>query len=90
MQIKSFTYTKPDGSTSERTVLVISKPRQLLTALDISELDDERQALAAIEFGRLNDEYLAKLESFKKQFDLTQSYRNFTAANITNARDEHV
>jgi predicted aminopeptidase len=90
MQIKSFTYTKSNGSTSERTVLVISKPSQLLAALDISELDDEQQAMAAVEFGRLRDEYLAKLEVFKRQFDLTQSYRNFTAANITNAKDEHV
>ncbi len=90
MQVKSFTYTKATDTISDRTVLVISEPSTLLKALDISELDDETQAVAAVEFGRLHDEYLQKLEVFKKEFDLTKSFRSFDSTKMSNITVDHV
>lgn len=76
--LTSFTYTKADGSTSERVVVPISKPSDMMFALDLTEFDaEERQ------------HYLERINEAFYNFDcaiadagLKSTYRNFKKEGI--------
>ena len=39
MKIKEFTYTKPNGDVSQRTVVELVSPTEHVEGIDVSELD---------------------------------------------------
>ncbi len=90
MKIKSFTYTKTDGSTSERVLLVMSEPYKFVTGVDISELNDEDQAMFAISMGAAHDAYLQRMIEIQDKYDVVHNFRQFDPVKMTNVKQEHV
>ena len=84
MQIKSFEYTKANGNTSFRNVIVISEPSNMVRGIDVSELDEHDQAALAI---RMSEAYQAYLDAQAKlfaEFDVTRNFRQFDPLKMTN------
>ena len=77
----AFDYTKADGTTTERVVIPLNKPSDLLKAIDVSEFDEsERQYYS--------EQVLLAQENFKehmREVGLGSQYRSFKASGITYA-----
>lgn len=43
--IKHFTYTKPNGESSTRAVVVLREPTDMMLALDLTEFTEEEQVV---------------------------------------------
>jgi hypothetical protein len=77
MKITTFKYTKADGSTSKRTILVSAEPTKLVSGTDISGLSTEDQVLYSMEVQRIKDVYLEALKLVNDKYDLNHNYRQF-------------
>lgn len=77
-QLVSFTYTKADGSSSERVVVPISSPSDMMFALDLTEFEawEREEYLKAI------NEAFSALEASITEIGLRTAYRNFKKAGI--------
>lgn len=76
--IETFEYTKADGATSERKVIPIHKPSEMMLALDVSEFPLEEQEIYA-------EAVLEAQEAFKemiKNAGLGSQYRYFKKEGI--------
>lgn len=91
MQIASFTYTKADGSVSNREVLVHSSDTAYLEGTDLSELseDEKQDVIASVasveEYG--TPEQLAKALA---DAGLLWNYRKFKLDRATNLSIEFI
>jgi hypothetical protein len=90
MNIISFTYTKSDGSTSNRVISPIITPSTMFEGTDLSELSAEDQVLYCQELGKLRDEYLANVNTLLVKYDLKNHYRRFDPSKMTNVVKEAV
>ncbi len=77
MNTLAFTYTKKDGSTSERVLAVNVKPSNFYAGTDISELSQEQQGEYINALAKLHDAYLTAVQSLNDHFDLNHRYRQF-------------
>lgn len=86
MKTITFNYTKKDGSTSERTLLVTAEPKPATdkyAGIDLSEISPEDASAFVLRYEDLYNEYLQNLDDLKEQFDLKYNYRQFFADNMT-------
>ncbi len=65
--IEKITYTKDDGSSSQRDIIVMSKPQANMMAIEVSELDPEQRTTIQ-ETLRRHAEELKALNVAWKQF----------------------
>lgn len=84
MKIQSFTYTKKDGSVSQRTLAVQVSPNTMYEGMDISELEQAEQAMFALAMNKAHDKYLAEIQQIKHDFDVYNMYRRFDPKLMTN------
>lgn len=72
----SFTYTKTDGSMSDREALIISRPSHNYAMLDLTDLDSQEvlDILARV----------AEFEKVRAAFIKTVPYKYFTDSKISN------
>lgn len=75
--IKTFTYTKANGSVSERTTVSIKEPYNMYQAIDVSELSEDDQAEFAVKFNALRDAHNKAVTELMQQFDVTHNFRQF-------------
>ena len=90
MKILSFDYTKADGKTSARTVVVFAEPTKLYAGTDISSLDEEDQALYVSQIQTAQEIYLDMIAQANKTFDLKYNYRQFKPENMANVEEEEI
>ena len=90
MFITTFTYTKADGTESERVLVPFSSPSKFYAGVDISELDAEGRALYLTDLSEVRAEYEAKLKDLETKHDLRYRYRKFDEAKITNLKHETI
>ncbi len=83
MHIETFKYTKANGETSTRRVLVTTEPTTLLGGYDMSELSATEQEHFARAVKEAHDAYFAESKSLCNKFDMNYRYRNFKPANIS-------
>jgi hypothetical protein len=90
MKVKEFTYTKPTGDVSQRTVIELVTPTEHIEGIDVSELDMDTYAQFVYELKALEDTlYAARMELYAR-FDLTHNYRRFVPQRMTNVTTEFV
>lgn len=90
MKIKEFTYTKPNGDVSQRTLVELVTPTEHIEGIDVSNLDMDNYAEFISKLKALEDEvYIRRLELYS-DFDLAHSYRRFVPARMTNVTTEFV
>lgn len=90
VQIKTFDYTKASGEVSQRDVLVLQEPGNMMQGIDISELNQEDQAAYAVYMSRLHDDYLDKIAALNKEYDVINRYRKFDPLKMTNVSEEYI
>jgi hypothetical protein len=90
MKVKEFTYTKPNGEVSQRTLVELVSPTEHIEGIDVSELDMDSYAQFIYELKALEDTlYDQRMELYTK-FDLSHNYRRFVPARMTNVTTEFV
>ena len=77
MNTLSFKYTKKDGSTSDRVLVVMTKPSTHYAGIDISELSERDQGLYIAAISKLHEDYLSAIEGINDTFDTKHRYRQF-------------
>lgn len=90
MFITTFTYTKADGSVSQRTIVPFVTPGQFYAGMDIGELSEEAQALYLADLIDARSEYEDKLKQLAFKHDLHGRYRQFSADKVTNLKYEEI
>jgi hypothetical protein len=88
MKIKEFTYTKPNGEVSQRTVVELVTPTEHIEGIDVSELDMDSYAEFTKQLNELEKEIYNKRIELYSQFDLTHNYRRFVPSRMTNVTTE--
>lgn len=77
MKTLSFTYTKKDGSKSDRVLATMVCPSNFYAGTDISELDEVEQGLYLAEMSRIQDFYLGQIAELNEKFDTKHRFRQF-------------
>ena len=88
MKIKEFTYTKPNGDVSQRTVVELVSPTEHIEGIDVSELDLDSYAEFTQKLNELEKEIYNKRIELYNEFDLTHNYRRFVPSRMTNVTTE--
>ena len=77
MNVTEFTYTKPNGSVSQRTLLTLSTPNTYFEGIDLSELEMDQYAQFIQQFKQIENDYNARFDELLNNFDVTTNYRRF-------------
>ena len=84
MQLTSFEYTKADGTTSKRVIIVTGSPSQNYSGIDISEVSTEDQALYTVAYEKIKAEHDLAIRQLNKEFEMQHRYRQFKPAGMSN------
>lgn len=90
MKIKEFTYTKPNGDVSQRTLVELVTPTEHIEGIDVSELDMDTYAEFVQQLKQLEDAMYATRMKLYADFDLGNNYRRFVPGRMTNVTTEFV
>jgi hypothetical protein len=90
MKVKEFTYTKPNGEVSQRTLVELVSPTEHIEGIDVSELDMDSYAQFIYELKALEDTLYDQRMALYTKFDLSHNYRRFVPARMTNVTTEFV
>lgn len=90
MKIKEFTYTKPNGDVSKRTLVELLEPTVHSEGIDVSELDNDAYAEFIPQLKTLEDKFYTERMELYAQFDLTNNYRRFVPSRMTDVTVEFV
>lgn len=82
MDLMTFDYTKKDGTSKHRAVVIHGKPAKHYEGTDVTELDEEDQVAYLTKCNMLVDEFMSKLAELQEEYDLVQSYRTFIPENM--------
>lgn len=88
MKIKEFTYTKPNGEVSQRTVVELVSPTEHIEGLDVSELSMDDYADFVQKLRELESNLYTQRMALYSQFDLSHNYRRFVPSRMTNVTTE--
>lgn len=83
MKTLTFTYTKADGSTSERTLFAMVTPGNKYSGIDMTMMEPNDAAAFAQAAAAVYEEYLEKLEALKQEFDVKHNYRQFLESGVS-------
>lgn len=75
----TFTYTKPNGEVSHRRGLVVQKPTDNYSILDLSEFDEEEIET----YKTALEEYHNEMRILRKDLGLDEVWKNFKADRMT-------
>lgn len=90
MKLVQFTYTKSDGSQSERAIIETQQPNKYVEGIDVSQMPEHEfanfcQAFSSMKAAQHN-ETMALLE----QFDLKHNYRRFIPEQMESVETDYV
>ena len=88
MKIKEFTYTKPNGEVSQRTLVELVSPSEHIEGIDVSELDMDAYAEFTQKLNALERSISDQRTQLYAEFDLTHNYRRFVPSRMTNVTTE--
>lgn len=90
MNILNFKYTKSDGKTTDRVLLIHGAPSKLYAGTDISSLDMEAQVSYSQAVQAAKDIYLATVKALNDQYDLNYNYRQFDPTKMSEVVEEEI
>lgn len=82
-RLEEFTYTKANGDTSRRAVIVTSTPSNKVAGYDTTELDNDSFSDFLIEFNALLDRQKQEFAELIAKHDLKHNYRQFIPDNMS-------
>jgi hypothetical protein len=88
MKIKEFTYTKPNGDVSQRTLIELVSPTSHIEGIDVSELDMDQYAEFVQRLRDLEAQTYNQRMQLYADFDLGNNYRRFVPERMTNVTTE--
>jgi len=89
MKIKEFTYTKPNGEVSKRTLVELVAPTDAYEGIDVSDLDMDTYAEFTSQLNALETDTYNKRIALYAEFDLKHNYRKFLPARMTEVTTEY-
>jgi hypothetical protein len=90
MKFMQFMYTKANGDTSERALVVTQEPTQLVAGIDVSELPEVEFEAFTREMRELKNRQHEELMQLVAKHDLKHNYRQFTPGKMTNVTTEFI
>ena len=90
MKTITFDYTKADGKTSKRVLVVTKDPSIFVHGQDITELSMEDQALYIQALNTAHEEYVQRIEAINEEFDMRFKYRQFDPSRMENIIQENI
>lgn len=90
MKTLSFSYTKADGKTSNRVIVVSNEPNKFYSGTDITELDAEDQGAYIAAVATAKELYLDMLKNINNTFDLNHNYRQFKPEGMADIVTEEI
>ena len=90
MKIKEFTYTKPNGEVSNRTLVELVSPTEHIEGIDVSGLDMDSYAAFIQKLKQLEDSVYTQRTQLYAEFDLQHNYRRFVPQRMDNVITEFV
>lgn len=87
MQIKSFNYTKANGTTSKRVVMVTRSPSNMFMGVDLSELDEQAAREYAETYSVLMDSFMEQVAELDKAYDTQNRIRQFDPLKMTDCSE---
>lgn len=90
MKLVEFTYTKADGSTSQRAVIEITQPNKFFEGIDVSQMPEEEFAEFTSEYRSLLDKQQQEKLLVMQKFDLKHNYRRFIPENMSDVVTDHI
>lgn len=82
MKLVEFQYTKQNGDTSNRAVLVTHEPQQNLGGIDITNLSTDDFALFIDEYRQVKNRQHEELLQLMQKHDLKHNFRQFIPAKM--------
>jgi len=77
MKLIEFTYTKADGSKSERAVVELVQPTKYVEGIDVTQMPEQEFADFCREFSLMKAAQHEETMRLLEQFDLKHNYRRF-------------
>lgn len=77
MKLIEFTYTKTDGSKSERAVVELVQPTKYVEGIDVTQMPEQEFADFCREFSLMKAAQHEETMRLLEQFDLKHNYRRF-------------
>lgn len=88
MKIKEFTYTKPNGEVSQRTLVELVSPTEHIEGIDVSDLDMDTYAEFTKKLNALETQIFEQRMALYAEYDLSYNYRRFVPSRMTNVTTE--
>ena len=82
MKLIQFTYTKTDGSQSDRAVIELQQPSKFMEGIDVTQLPDDSFADFVQEFRELKNTQHEATMALLAKHDLKHNYRRFIPENM--------
>lgn len=83
MALREFIYTKADGTSSERVVIPLREPTEMMLAIDVSEFSEEEKEA----YSKAVEEAQEIFKQMIKEIGLSGNYRNFKKEGIQRITD---
>lgn len=80
---KQFTYTKENGSVSERDVFILAAPYPDFFGIDLSEYSAEERDFYAEQLEQMYADIKLETDSYLKHLGLKNNYRRFKADGVS-------
>jgi hypothetical protein len=77
MKTLTFTYTKKDGSVSDRTLLALVTPGKMYAGIDLTSISPELGSEFVNRYEELHADFMAEVKELQAEFDLKHNYRQF-------------
>lgn len=90
MKLIEFTYTKADGSKSNRAVVELVQPTKYVEGIDVSQMPEGEFADFCREFSALKTAQHQETMAMLEQFDLKHNYRRFIPEQMESVVTDYV
>jgi hypothetical protein len=90
MKLVEFTYTKVDGSVSDRAVLELVTPAKHMEGIDVSKMPVEDYAEFVVDFAQLKNAQHEATMKLLADYDLKTNYRRFLPDQMSDVKVEHI
>ncbi len=90
MKLIEFTYTKSDGSKSERAVVELVQPTKYVEGIDVSLMPEDDFARFCAEFSAMKAAQHSETVALLEQFDLKHNYRRFIPEQMQMVNTDYV
>jgi hypothetical protein len=90
MKLLEFTYTKADGSISDRALIELVTPTQFVEGIDVTQMPEDEFALFATEMRELKNAQHEATMALLAKHDLKHNYRRFSPDKMSDLNTEYV